>query len=341
MRFLSVISVWAATAMVAAAMAAGLAGCTSAKEFLRADTASFEISAEDTSDHAIIVEASSSWIVNAADKPDWLTLWYDASEPEPNPNLLWVRAAVNEEIKDRATEIIIVSGDGRLLAIPFKQLAMVVRFGVSPGTLEPFTARDAGTQTLDVDTALAWEFEQLHGDWITMTPGAGEEGGPQNTLEVGVRPTRIFEERRDTIVLRPVRADYWDYADSIAVVQAGIDLVMTGETLDEETLEIAVPAEGGVVPLSVSSRYGWTLTTDAPADRVQVNLTSHEGDTIETGTPIEMTVAPNPSTEEDYTFALTIESAGETYEYQCRQSKSNPPNPEPNPEQEQEQEPNP
>ncbi len=64
------------------------------------------------------------------------------------------------------------------------------------------------------------------------------------------------------------------------------------------------------------------------------DLTGHEGNSIEYGTPIVMTVAPNTSTEEDHVFTLEFESAGETYEYRCRQPKSDPPEQEPEPEEE-------
>ncbi len=95
--------------------------------------------------------------------------------------------------------------------------------------------------------------------------------------------------------------------------------------MDGETFEIGVPAEGGAVSLSVFSRYAWVVTTDAPDGSVSFDITGHEGGTIENGTPIIMTVAPNTSTEEDHTFTITFESAGETYEYRCTQLKIVPP----------------
>ncbi len=311
-----------------AAIAAGFAGCTSAKEYLRANASSFEITADDTSAHAVVVEASSSWIVDTSVVAEWLTVWYDATDPNPDPNLLWVKAAVNEERDERAAEITLVSGDGLLLVIPIVQLGMVARFGVTPSELEPFAARDDNKQIITVDTPLSWEALQLGGNWIELIKGTEEEG-TANILYVGVKPTRLFEQRSDTIVLRPGRVDYRDFADSIVVVQAAIDLVVAGETMNEETGEITVPTEGGEVPLSVFSRYAWTLSTDASPGAVSIDLTEHEGDSIENGTPIEITVTPNTSTEEDHLFTLTFESGGEIYEYRCRQPKSNPPEPEP------------
>ncbi len=316
-----------------AAVAAVFAGCTSAKEYLRADVSAFEIAADDTSDYAIVVESSSSWIIDPSALPEWLGVWYDATDPNPDPNLLWTKAAVNEDTEDRATRITIVSGDGLVLSIPFVQLAMVVRFGITPSVLEPFAARDTDPQTITVDTPLAWEAIQLGGDWIEFTRGTAEEG-TANILSVGAKPTQLFDPRIDTIVLRPVRADYWDFADSIRVVQEATDLVVTGDAMDEETLEIAVPTSGGEVPLSVFARYAWTLSTDASPGAVSFDLTGHEGNSIEYGTPIVMTVAPNTSTEEDHVFTLEFESAGETYEYRCRQPKSDPPEQEPEPEEE-------
>ncbi len=309
-----------------AAIVAGSWGCASGDRFLRTDADVMEISAEDQSDHAVVIEASSSWIANVSEETPWLYVHY----AEDNPGLLWVAASVNENPEPRNAAITIVSGDGLTLEIPVVQLGMVIRFEVTPRTLEPFAARDASTQTLTVDTGLSWRFSQLHGDWIVMTRGTEE--GSENTLTIGVKPTRIFEERRDTIVLQPDRAEYHASGDSIVVVQAGIDLVVTGDAMDEETFEIGVPAQGGEVSLSVFARHAWEVTTDAPAERVSFDITGHEGGTMENGTPIVMTVAPNTSTEEDYTFVLTFESAGETYEYRCTQLKSVPPEQEPEPE---------
>jgi hypothetical protein len=304
-----------------AVAAAGFAGCSSAEEYLRADVASFEIASSDTDSHSIVVEASSSWIIDFTGLPEWLSVWYDTTQPNPDPDLLWVKASVNEDTEERTAVINLVSGEGLTLAVPFVQLGMVVRFEVSPLSLEPFAARDGSPQTLTVDTPLAWEAVQLHGDWITLTR---EAEGAGNILQVGVKPSQLFDPRSDTLVLRPVREDYWDFARSIVVVQEATDLVVTAEAMNEETLEITIPADGGEVPLSVYSRHSWTLSTDAPPETVSIDLTSHEGDTIESGTPIVLTVAPNSSTDEERTFTLSFESGGETYRYLCRQPKSNP-----------------
>jgi hypothetical protein len=308
-----------------AAVAAGFAGCDPAGGYLRADVASFEIASDDTSNHALVVEASSSWIIDPSGVPGWLTVWYDATNPYPDPNLLWLKASVNEDTEDRSAEISLVSGEGLTLAIPFVQLGMVVSFDVSPLVLEPFPARDASPQTLPVDTPLSWEAVQLHGDWITLTR---EAEGVGNILSVGVKPSQLFDPRSDTIVLRPARADYREFADSIVVVQHASDLAVVAETMDEDTLEIAIPAAGGEVPLSVYSRHSWTLSTDAPPEIVSIDLTAHEGNSIESGTPIVMKVAPNSSSEQDFTFTLTFASEGKTYKYLCRQPKSSPPEPE-------------
>lgn len=306
-------------------VSAGLAGCSPPDEFLRADVTVVEIGAEDTSHNTVSIESSSSWMVDASGSVDWLELGYE----EGDPWTLWVTALLNESPDPRESSITVVSGDGLTLTIPVVQSGMNIRFGVTPTELQPFGARDTGAQTLTVDTGLSWQAIQLHGDWITLTKGT--EQGKENTLAVGVKATRIFEERRDTIVLQPVNEVFHRWSDSLVVVQEGIGLVVTAELMNEQTLEITIPADGGEVPMSVFSKEAWLVTTDASPDRVTFDMTG-SGSDIENGIPIVMTVTPNTSTEEDHAFTLSFESGGETYEYRCRQQASVPPEQSPEPE---------
>ncbi len=297
-------------------------GCTSESgRYLRADTpeGGVEISATDTSDHPVRIEASASWMVDTESGPDWFDVRYDLNDP----NLLWTSANVrNESLDSLITEITVVSGDGLRLMIPFVQLPMEVDFGVTPRTLDPFGPRDTSTRTLTVTIASSLEWEWLivgESDWLQITRGSGDEA---NRLSVGVTPTRLLDPRRDTIVVRPVLETFHSYYDSIAVVQRGIDLVIDSEAMNSDTYEIEIPGEGGEIMLAVYSRAEWTASADAPADRVVLGVASG-GPDIENGTPMAITVAPNTSTEE-YAFTLTFTSVGETYEYICRQQGGQP-----------------
>ena len=312
----------AAFAMVAST------GCGPDGAFLKADVESLEISAEDTGDHAIGITASSSWIVNTLpvitdaqgnSTPAWFSVRYDGSDP----GLLQVKADErNESEEDRTGEIVVVSGDGLILRIPFIQKAMDVRFEVTPESVEPFAARDDLTRTLTVSTNLAWEYEVVDAtDWITAVKTEGEDGAP-GTLTLTATETRSTETRSGSILLQPVNPTFQeDHNKTILIEQAGIDLVVYSEAMDY-TYEIAIPADGGETALSVYSRATWNVTTDAPAERVSFDLTEGGSD-LENGINVVMTVGPNTSTEE-YTFTLTFESGGETYEYICRQQGGQP-----------------
>ncbi len=315
------------------AAAVALAGCSQDEKFLRADNVSLEISAEDTAEQMVTIEASSPWLVDAVGGADWLndagTKWLSVKYDDNIPNLLWVKATeTNDNLEDRRAVIRVASGDGLALDISFTQRAMIVRFNVSPSILEPFDAYGSRAQTITVDTGLPWEAFQLDGDWLTTTIDT-EEDKNAGTLTVEAKDTRSLTERRDTIVLRPVREAYWSYSDSIAVVQAGSDLVVHSNVIDEETVEVEIPAEGGEVELRVQSRAEWSVSTEVPPERVALSPTEGGIDTGE-GAQVVMTVTENTE-EEEYRFTLTFVSAGKKYEYRCVQAGVAPEQEEPTP----------
>jgi hypothetical protein len=302
--------------------AAMLGGCAPVESFLRSDLPAdaLEIAATDVDSHPIGIEASASWMFDTTlgarqDEVLWLRAWYD----ESNPTLIWAQATgPNENPEPRTDTIVVVSGDGLALEIPVRQQALEVSFSVTPRTLEPFGARDTGTQTLTVASTLTWEYTTVgESEWLVLTRGT--ETGTNGTIVVEVRPTRDLDMRRDTIVVRPVNEAFREgYSDSIAVRQEGIDLLIeAGEAMNPETFEIDIPAAGGEITLWVYSRSPWTISSDAPAERVTLDADGGAAD-IETGIPVLMTAAPNTSTEQ-LKFRLTLTSAGQTYEYICTQ----------------------
>ena len=311
--------------------AAGIAGCAPADKFLHADPTSVEMAADMKKEVlAVTIGSSSPWVFDNSEPAEWLSLDYDAE----NPSRLLISASVNENPDDRTDSVTIISGDGLQLIIPFRQLAMNPLFDVSPPVLEPFGARDDMIRTLTVTTDLpsGWEFLLLYAsDWLTIEQGGR---GEENILTVSATQIRSLDERRDTIVIRPVNTAFASRADTIAVVQAGLDLLATSETMDPETDIIAIPAAGGETVLSVLSRSPWSASTDADAGRVSMNISEGAADMGE-GIPMVVTATPNPEAEE-YTFTLIFSSAGREYEYRFVQAgaepEPNPEEPEPTPE---------
>jgi hypothetical protein len=206
---------------------------------------------------------------------------------------------------------------------------MDVRFDVSPAVLEPFGARDDTPRILTVSTNLTsgWNYTLLNAaEWLTVVQGEEGEG---NFLTVNAEHIFSLYERRDTIVIRPTNKAFAALADSIAVVQAGLDLLVGSGSMDQQTRVIKIPAGGGETLLSVWSRSPWSVGTTA-AERVSIDLTEGGAD-MENGIPIVVTVAPDTGAEE-YTFTLVFDSDGEKYEYQFVQAAAEPENPEPEPE---------
>ncbi len=302
-----------------------LASCSAGDKYLRSDAPSggIEIPATDTDDHALSITSSASWIISSTGLPEWFDLRYDASDT----GLLWAGARTrNESLDSLRTVITIISGDGLRLDIPFVQLPMVVSFALTPGTLEPFGPRDATPRTLTVASTLTWESLTVgDADWLTLTPAADPDSGVE-TLTVTASPTRELDPRRDTIVVRPVNEAFHLYSDSIAVVQLGIDLVVYSDAMTP-AFDIAIPASGGEIALSVFSRHSWTLSHTAPPATVALDITHGDPDTGN-GVPVILTAPPNPSSE-PITFTLTFTSGGETYTYTCTQQGGAPPPPEP------------
>jgi hypothetical protein len=299
-----------------AAQVVVFAGCAPGEKFLGADTASIEFLAGDTAPRSVTVSSSSSWTIYTADLPKWLTIGYDAD----NTNVFTVTATRNESLDGRRAVIPIVSGDGLSVDIPLTQGSTDAVFDVSPMEIAPFGPREEEARALTVATNVTWEAVVLHGaGWIRYRTTAGTTPGT-DLLLVNVTPIRSLDPRRDTIVLRPVVGAFSSLADSVAVVQTGLDLMVTSDAMNETTLETAIPADGGSVVMMVYSRAEWSVATGAPSDRVTIDSTSGPADP-EYGTPIELTAISNPSTDE-YTFTLTFTSGGETYEYLCRQPGS-------------------
>jgi hypothetical protein len=282
--------------------------CATEGTFLKASVEGIEFSAEPTGEQTVTIDASSSWMVEFAGLEEWLSVEYDDSDA----NVLRLSAGINESPEGRDDSVVVVSGDGLSLILPIVQRAMGGYFDVTPAVLQTFGARETAIRTLTIDTNMTtWEASVLHdSDWILLSP-------EDNTLGVGVKPTRLLDARRDTIVLRPMNEAFASLADSVAVVQRGLDLLVSSEAMDETTLETAVPAGGGEVFLTVYSRNTWSVTTDDSAGRVTLDISSGPAE-IEYGTPLVVTATENTGPEE-YTFTLTFSSGGETYEYLCRQ----------------------
>ncbi|MDR2911949.1 MAG: hypothetical protein LBV38_01420 [Alistipes sp.] len=291
----------------AACLALLSTGCEEDDRYLRADPSSVEIAADSTSDIAVTVESSSRWLADPASAPEWLSLSYDDAL-----SLLWLRlAGTNESLEERRAEILLISGDGLELTVPVVQRAMDVFFEVSPHELTIFGARNAATQTLTIDTPLEWEFSILEGgEWAKATR---EEN--TNTLDITTDATHMLEERRTAIALRPVNDAFRELADTVAVVQRGLDLLAQSTLMNPTTFEIELPAEGGDAPISVYAKGDWTAATDSPD--LTLDLAGGGAD-IENGTLLTLTAGPNP-TPESRTFTLTFTCEGESYEYTITQ----------------------
>jgi len=288
-------------------------GCAVQNAYLNSQTKAMELAAADVTPHALTIDSSSPWVVNTGRAYPWLDVSYDADRTE----LLWVRAqGVNESLYARLDSVEIVSADALTLKILVTQAAMAVSLDVTPAAPEPFGPRDATVRTLTVATDLtSWEHLALGGEWLTVTRANGS-----NELTLSAKGFNGIDDRRDTVVVRPINEALWAYADSIPVVQRGLDLTMIAPEMDEESFDVAIPAAGGTVAASVYSRAAWTLSTDGDtgSGRVALNTTQGAAD-IENGTQLEITVAANTSADE-YEFTLTFTSGDQTYNYICRQA---------------------
>lgn len=308
---------------VTLAVASAATGCSPGEKFLRADIPSIELTATDRGEHSITIEASASWMASVPEDAGWLDAKYDTGFPD----LLWITTTGNNEsLEERSTRITVVSGDGLVLVIPVVQLAMDGRLEVTPATLEPFGPRDATPRTLTVSTALTWEFAVLNGaDWlgVVRSKATETEEGSGSILTISATPTRSLDPRRDTLVIYPTKDAFISMADSIAVVQEGIDLVVDSDLFDDN-FDVVIPAAGAGVALSVYSRATWrvsaVLPDETPADRVSLDMVEGPAD-IGNGIPFVVTVTPNTSSEE-FIFTLVFDSGGDTYEYICRQQSS-------------------
>jgi hypothetical protein len=308
----------------AVALTAGFAGCTPADKFLQANPSSIEMSA-DSEPLSVTVEASSSWVFDSAGIAEWLTLKYDPNDS----NLLSVSAPANESPDERADSVVLVSGDGLTLIIPVRQLAMDGFLDISPRVPESFYARNDTVRTLTISSNLTWDYSLLlASDWIDISQG---DGDAQNTLTITAQDTRTLDERRDTIVIRPLNEFFAFLADSIAIVQRGLDLLVTTESMNPETGLIEAPAAGGEITLVVLSRSPWSVRTEATAERVSIDLTEGAADMMN-GIPVVVTVSPNTEAEE-YAFTLVFESDDQIYEYRFVQAiaQTEEPTPEPEP----------
>jgi hypothetical protein len=281
-----------------------------------------EVAATDVSSHAVMIEASSSWMFDTffgAPHEEGTSRWASARYDSNNPALMWVETlGRNENPEPRLDTVVVVSGDGLRLEILVRQGALEVSFGVAPASIEPFGPRESDTRTVSVSSTIAWEYEVVdRSDWLTVAR-SDDPDSASGTLTVAAAPTRSLDPRRDTIVVRPAnQAFHAQHTHKIPVEQAGIDLIVESEKMNTSTFAVEIPAAGGEIPLWVYSRAGWTASVNAPPERAALDITSGPAD-IESGIPVVMTAAANPSTEQ-FEFTLTLTSAGQKYEYICIQ----------------------
>lgn len=294
-----------ALAALFCAISAGCAGDRS----LSTDLTELTLDASDTADHAISVDASASWVVDMAALVDWLSVRYS----EQDSKIMWVSAKErNESLEPRSTQILIISANGLSISIPIRQKAMNIAISASPRVLE-FEARDVRTREITVETELvSWEAIPRDGSWIKAA-----RASDRNAVLVEVNPSRTMDLRRDSIVVRPLNAIYHSRADTVAIVQAGIDLLVMGDAVDESTGEMNFAAQGGTYSLRVFSRNPWEIKVEGAAGSVNFDTMTGKGD-AENGELIKMTVAPNENAV-DYKFVLMWMAGGDIFNYSCKQ----------------------
>lgn len=303
-----------AAILTAAAVAAG---CSDKNRYLRINPSSVEIES-DAQAVLIDIECSSSWM--AYNNADWLVYSYD------NSNTLRITVSqANESLEPRESTITIVTGDGQEQEIYVLQKAVDAHFDVSPMQLEPFTGM-GGQQTAVVSTNLSdWGVFNAE-SWLTATPG---EGAESNTLTITASRSWILDERRDTLIVRPTNDVFVELADSIPVVQHGVDLIARWPDMPDGSFTINTAAEGGEISVTVYAKYDWTVTSDDTGGRLQFSMTSGVSDL--NGITFVITIPDNASAEE-FNYTLTFTCNGNEYEYWLRQPAAQPePEPEPEP----------
>lgn len=295
-----------------------VAGCSSNDKYLRIYPSSLELES-DAQAVLVNIESSASWMVyNYA---DWLVYSYDNAK-----TLRITISKANESLEARETTISVITGDGQEQDIYVLQKAMDAHFSVSPMQLEPFGG-SGGEQTAVVSTNLAeWGVSNSE-SWLTVERGKDEES---NRLTFSAARSWVLEERRDTLILKPSNEIFAKLADTIPLVQHGVDLIARWPDRTEGSFTIDAPVEGDQISLTIYAKYGWTVTSDDANSRLQFSIT--EGASDLNGITLVITVPENETTE-GFDYTLTFTCNGGEYEYGLLQPAAEKPESETEPEQ--------
>lgn len=284
-----------------AAMFFAAAGCEKKDKHIRVDQPLVEVDA-DIHSVTVRVEASSSWFSYTAE--EWLRAYND----ENDPMVLHIDITEkNNSLRSRAGEIAIVTGDAQKAIITVRQLALDAYITVTPSELAEFGGR-GGTQTLAVTTSNleGWLFVN-QSDWLTVTRDEGTD-----ILTVRAAYSNNLEPRKDTIIVYTDLDGFEALNDTIPVVQAGLDLALQSEGMEDNT--VSINHEAGIVEYRVISKYSWTVTIDnggTPSDA--------SGEESDQWWNISFTV-PENATAADVTYTITFTCDGEEYTYTIIQS---------------------
>lgn len=301
-----------------AAVVLSFAACAETEKFLRVSPSVAEVSASDSLNFSAVfdVEASTkSWMVNYKAKPDWV------EEYIYNINLGTLTAVAvgqNSSLAPRSVEIEFSSGDGLTQWATFTQLGLGARLDVDLAGLRPLDGRG--------DSLALAVNDDFNENWSVMSKGSGggwlsasryDVTSDSRVLVLKAPSSRSLDPRRDTVMLSSASEEFLSLADTIAVVQNGVDLLVLSGSITEPDPTIRIPAEGtttqGAV-LDVLSRNGWTVeVAEDPESRVVLGASGGEGD-MGDGEILTMNVAASTS-EEEYRFELVFESAGLEYKY--------------------------
>jgi hypothetical protein len=226
-------------------------GCQKADKYLRVERSVVEVTA-DAQSVDVHIEASASWYPYSPEE------WLQPSPDENDPTILHIVVpvgAANNTLSARTGQVTVITGDALTAVIEVRQAGLDADISVSPATFAEFSGR-GGTQQLTVSSRNIPEWLVANQtDWLTLT---SEEG--TDVLSVSATYSNSLLPRRDTIVVYTDMDGFSSLNDTIPVVQAGLDLALDGENMDDRTISIS--HDTSIVECRIVSNYDWTVTID-------------------------------------------------------------------------------
>lgn len=235
------------------------------------------------STHAVEIVSNIPW--NISCDAQWVSL--SQTSGEVGTTTMSITANANTLSEERTATVVVMNSEFEIYEkITITQSS--ANIVIDNSTLS-YTGSGEESKYISIESNINW-VTTCDADWITIRPSTGNAG----TTRVEVKPQAyISEKNRSATITVKSRNKNLNIEKKISVVQEGVM-----PTLNVNTTEVTIKAEGEIKKVSIESNIDWTALCDAD----WLTITPQTGKSSTT----TMTINVTPNTQNDEREAIVV-----------------------------------